>query len=291
MQLSPSYKLFRIFNYCFLFLISLATFVPFYLVVVVSFTLEKSITLKGYQLFPKQLSLAAYETLLSKGSRYIDAYKVSITITVIGTIFAVLITCLLAYAISRKHLRYRNHIAFFVYFTLIFNGGLVPWYIIVSKLGLKDNLLGLILPLLVNAFNVFLIRNYFKAIPDPILESATIDGAGDLRIFFKIVMPLALPGLATITLFYMLAYWNEWFVALMLISDKELYPLQFLLRQILSTVLYATSSQSQITNVGELPAEGIKMATVVLTIGPIIFVYPFIQKYFVKGLIVGAVKG
>lgn len=291
MQISSSYKIFRIFNYAFLFLLSLATFVPFYLVVVVSITLEKSISLKGYQLFPKELSFAAYETLLSKGSRYLDAYKVSISITVIGTIFAVLITCLLAYAISRKHLRYRNHIAFFVYFTLIFNGGLVPWYIIVSKLGLKDSLLGLILPLLVNAFNVFLIRNYFRAIPDAILESATIDGAGDIRVFFRIVMPLALPGIATITLFYMLAYWNEWFIALMLINDKELYPLQFLLRQILSTVLYAASAKSQITNVGDLPAEGIKMATVVLTVGPIIFVYPFIQKYFVKGLIVGAVKG
>ncbi|QGQ99397.1 carbohydrate ABC transporter permease [Paenibacillus psychroresistens] len=291
MQLSPAYKVFRAFNYVFLFIISLATFIPFYLVVVVSFTLEKSISLKGYQLFPRQLSFAAYEALLSKGSRYIDAYKVSVTITVIGTFFAVLITCLLAYAISRKHLRYRNHIAFFVYFTLIFNGGLVPWYIIVGKLGIKDSLLGLILPLLVNAFNVFLIRNYFRAIPDAILESATIDGSGELRTFFRIVLPLALPGLATITLFYMLAYWNEWFVALMLINTKELYPLQFLLRQILSTVLYAASAKSQITNIGELPAEGIKMATVVLTVGPIIFVYPFIQKYFIKGLVVGAVKG
>jgi len=283
--------MFSIINYAFLSALSLAAIVPFYLVIAVSFTSEKSISLKGYQLFPTNLSLQAYEVLLSKGSRFIDAYKISITVSLLGTLLSVLITSLLAYAISRKHLKYRNQIAFFVYITMLFNGGIVPWYIIVSNLGLRDNLLALIVPLLVNAWNVFLIRNYFKGIPDAIMESATIDGAGDLRIFFRIVLPLALPGLATVTLFYMLAYWNDWWNALMLIHTRELYPLQLLLRQVLSTVIYATSSDSMVTNAGELPAEGIKMATCVLTVGPIIFVYPFIQKYFIKGLIVGAVKG
>jgi len=291
LQLSASYKLFRLFNYFVLTLLSLAAFIPFYLVVTVSLTDEKSISLNGYQLFPDKGSLEAYRTLFMNGSTFLQAYKISITITLLGTLLSVLVTCLLAYAISRKHLKYRNKIALFVYFTMLFNGGIVPWYIIVSKLGLVDNILALFVPLLVNAWNVFLIRNYFRAIPDAIMESATIDGAGDLRTFFQIVIPLALPGLATITLFYMLGYWNDWWNALMLINNKELYPLQFLLRQILSTVLYATSSDSMVTNVGQLPAEGIKMATCVLTVGPIIFVYPFIQKFFIKGLILGSVKG
>jgi putative aldouronate transport system permease protein len=195
-----------------------------------------------------------------------------------------------AYSLSRKCLKYRNFFALAFYFTMVFNAGLVPWYIIVTKLGIKDSIWVLILPMCFNPFNMLLMRNYFKSLPDAVIESAKIDGAGEYRIFTGIMLPMALPGLAVITLFYMLSFWNDWWMALLFINDTKLYPLQFLLRKILSNIIFASKNPTMI-NKGAIPQETVKMATCIVTIGPIIFVYPFIQRYFVKGITIGAVKG
>lgn len=282
-------KIFNVINTIFLALVSLITLLPFLIVLSVSFSDERSIAKYGYSIIPKQLSLAAYKGLFGAGSTIFNAYKVTVFITVVGTLLAVLITSMMGYALSRKQLKYKNFFNMLVYIPMVFSGGLVPFYIVLLKLHLSNNIWGLIVPMLFNPFNLFLIRNFFKGLPDSIMESAKIDGAGEFRIFWSIVLRLALPGLATITLFYALAFWNDWTLALLLIDDTRLYPLQYLLRQILSRVTFVATSGAHVT--GNIPAESTKMATVIVTIGPIVLVYPFIQKYFIKGITIGAIKG
>lgn len=283
------YGLFEILNTVFLGLIALATLFPFLIVLGVSFTDESSIAKNGFKILPGKVSLDAYRALFSNGSTIFDAYKVTLFVTIVGTALAVMITCLMGYALSKKYLRYRNIINMFVYIPMVFYGGIVPFFIVLVKLHFTNNIWGLIIPMIFNPFNLFLILNFFRGLPEEIMEAARIDGAGEFRVFWSIAMKLALPGIATITLFYALAFWNEWTLSLYLISDTRLYPLQFLLRQILSRVTYVASSGAQMS--GNIPAESTKMATVILTIGPIVLVYPFIQKYFVKGITIGSVKG
>jgi putative aldouronate transport system permease protein len=283
------FSLFRITNTIFLAVVSILTLFPFLVVLAVSFSDESSIAKNGFRLIPEKWSLGAYR-LLFEGSVVFDAYRISIIVTVAGTIISVLITSMLGYALSRKSLKYRNVLNMIVYIPMIFSGGLVPFYMVLLKLHLKDNILGLILPMLFNPFFMFLILNFFRGLPDAVIESAKIDGAGEFRIYRSIVMRLAAPGIATITLFYALNYWNEWNLALLLINDTRLYPLQYLLRMILMRVSYVGQAAMN-ANVSEIPAESTKMATVIVTIGPIMLVYPFVQKYFIKGITIGAVKG
>ncbi|EMS72922.1 carbohydrate ABC transporter permease [Ruminiclostridium cellobioparum] len=283
------FSLFRITNTIFLAVVSILTLFPFLVVLAVSFSDESSIAKNGFRLIPEKWSLGAYR-LLFEGSVVFDAYRISIIVTVAGTIISVLITSMLGYALSRKSLKYRNVLNMIVYIPMIFSGGLVPFYMVLLKLHLKDNILGLILPMLFNPFFMFLILNFFRGLPDAVIESAKIDGAGEFRIYRSIVMRLAAPGIATITLFYALNYWNEWNLALLLINDTKLYPLQYLLRMILMRVSYVGQAAMN-ANVSEIPAESTKMATVIVTIGPIMLVYPFVQKYFIKGITIGAVKG
>lgn len=280
---------FNIVNTIFLAFVSITTLIPFLIVLTVSFSDETSIAHHGFKLIPERFSLAAYKSIFSNGSTIFDAYKVSFFVTIVGTTIAVLITSLMGYALSRKQLKYRNFFNIFVYIPMVFYGGIVPFYIVLVKLHLTNNIWGLIVPMVFSPFNLFLILNFFRGLPDEIMEAAKIDGAGELRIFWSIAMKLALPGIATITLFYALGFWNDWTLALYLISDTKLYPLQFLLRQIISRVSFIANSQVHIT--GEIPAESTKMATVIVTIGPILLLYPFIQKYFIKGIVIGAVKG
>ncbi len=282
-------SLFKITNTIFLGLVSILTLFPFLIVLVVSFSNESSIAKNGFSLIPEKWSLDAYR-LIFDGSVVFNAYKISIFITVAGTLLSVLLTSMLGYALSRKNLKYRNVLNMIVYIPMIFSGGLVPFYMVLLKLHLKDNILGLILPMLFNPFFMFLILNFFRGLPDAVIESAKIDGAGEFRIYRSIVMRLAAPGIATITLFYALNYWNEWNLALLLINDTKLYPLQYLLRMILMRVTYVGQAAMN-ANVSEIPAESTKMATVIVTIGPIMLVYPFVQKYFIKGITIGAVKG
>lgn len=283
------FSLFDFFNVTFLGIVSIVTLVPFLLVLGSSFSDENSISKYGFSIIPKKFSLAAYKSIFANGSTILNAYKVTLTVTIVGTIVSVAITAMLAYALSRKQLKYKNILNLFIYVPMVFSGGIVPFYIVIHKLGFVDNILGLIIPMVFNPFNFFLLLNFFRGLPNEIIESAKIDGAGEFRILLSIVMKIALPGIATISLFYSLSFWNDWVLSLYLINDTTLYPLQFLLRAIMQRATIIAGSNAHFT--GDIPAESVKMATVIITVGPILLVYPLIQKYFVKGLTIGSVKG
>lgn len=266
---------------------------PMLLVLMISVTDEDAILRNGYSFFPEQFSLYAYKLIFTGGSQVMQSYTISIFVTVVGTLLAVLVTSMAGYTLANKNVKYRNWLALYFFITMIFSAGIVPWYLMNRLLGLTDNILALIIPsLLFSPFNLFLVRNFMNGVPDSLRESATIDGANDITIAFRIYLPLCMPVLATIALFYGLDYWNNWWNAIMLIDSKELYPLQFMLLQLQSeismlnemTMLAGTSDMT-------LPSESVKMATAIVTIGPIVFLYPYLQKYFVKGLVIGSVKG
>ena len=274
-------------------LFTLGCLFPFALMVVSSFMNEKEILSEGYKLFPKELTASAYVFLFKNPKKLIDAYSVTIFITVVGTLFGLLIMSMAGYVLSRKDFKYRNVISFFIYFTTLFSGGLVPTYILmVNYLGLKDNVLAMILPGMVSAWSIFLMRNFMKSIPDSLYESAAIDGAGDFKIYWKIFMPLATPSIATIGLFLSLGFWNEWYNAMLYMQSQVKFPLQFFLQKIVTQAnVQILIQQGAVVNTADIPSESIKMATAVMAIGPIILVYPFVQKYFISGITIGAVKG
>lgn len=276
-------------------IISIFCLLPFFMVISGSLTNEQDIAKYGYGLFPKHIDFIAYKVLLLDMGRIIDAYKISITVTVLGTFFGLLVNSLMAYALSRKNLRYRGFLNLFTLITILFNGGMVPWYIVcVNYMHLKDKLIALIVPYLANAWYIFLLRNFAQSIPAEMHESAKIDGAGEYTIFFKIIFRLMTPALATVGLFTALGYWNDWWLGLMLIDNQKLQPLQLLLRTVVSNITFIKTSPNAAAMaqlVAAIPTEGIKMAICVITIGPVIFLYPFVQRYFVKGIMIGAVKG
>lgn len=272
-------------------LFALFCLLPFLMVIIVSITEEKSITLNGYSFFPKAWSLAAYKMMFGKTSSVPQSYLVTTTATVIGTLIGTLITFGAGYTLASKQCKYRNGLSLYFYFTMVFSAGLVPWYMVSKMIGAFDNMLALIVPsLLFSPFNMFLVRNFVNGIPDALNESARMDGAGEIRIAFQIYLPLCTPVLATITLFYAIGYWNNYFNAVMLVTNRKLYTLQMLLFQIQSEIT-AMSKLTQGAVRANPPKEAFKMATSVVTMGPIILLYPFLQKYFVKGIVVGAVKG
>jgi putative aldouronate transport system permease protein len=274
---------------------ALACLVPFLLMVMGSVTNEEEIVRNGYVLVPHAFADTAWKMLFRDIGRILSGYKVTFIVAGVGTILSLGLTALTAYPLAVPTLKYRNVLAFIAFFTLIFSGGIVPWYIVVTRiLGLRNSYLALIIPYLVNAWNLFLLRNFFRTIPTEIAESARIDGAPELMIFTRLILPLSKAGLATVGLFIALMYWNDWWLGLMLVEDQALFPLQLLLRAIVSNVqfLRSTSSTLFMGDVKDLlPYESVKMATGLITIGPIILLYPFVQKYFVKGIIVGALKG
>ncbi len=272
-------------------LFCLITFVPFILAIIVSISNEDSIIKNGFSFFPEKITLDAYKLALHD-NMILSSYKVTITVTTLGTIAAVVLCAMLGYAMSVKKVKYRNAISFFMFIPMVFNAGLLPWYLICTRvLHIQNSIQALILPMLINPFNVFLLRNYFRTIPDSLAESAEIDGATPFVTFFKIILPLAKPILATVTLFIALAYWNDFTMALWFINKKILYPLQYILYKILSLISFINSGQ--ISSIGSLvkPKESLQMAIFIITIGPIILLYPFVQKYFVKGIMIGSVKG
>lgn len=288
-------KLIKILEYFVVLLISFLCLLPFIMVITGSLSNEQDITKYGYTLFPKHIDLISYRILLLDIKSIANAYRISITVTVAGSLLGLTINSMMAYAMARKSLKYRKFISVYALITIMFNGGMVPWYIIcVNYLHLKDKLIAMIVPYLANAWYIFLLRNYVKSIPDEMHESAKIDGAGEYTIFFKIFIRLMTPALATIGLFTALGYWNDWWLGLMLIDKTNLQPLQLMLRTIVSNIMFlkaSTNSAAMQALVAVLPSEGIKMAICVITIGPIVFLYPFLQKYFVKGIMIGAVKG
>ena len=268
---------------------------PFWLVLSGSLTSEAEIMSSGFGLFPKKIDFTAYKILMTNMSRILNGYKISLIVTVVGTTLTVVVVSLAAWPISQNRVKYHNALNFFVLFTMLFSGGMVPWFIVCrNMLHLTDTIWALILPYVANAWYIFLVRNYYRGIPDELVEAAKIDGAGEYRIFGQIIFPLSKPVLATIALFACLAYWNDWWLGIMLVEKVEMQPLQLLLRTITSNIQFlSTAGNANAVAVASssIPSEAIKMATCIITIGPIILVYPFVQKYFVKGIMVGAVKG
>ncbi|MCC3371912.1 carbohydrate ABC transporter permease [Cohnella sp. REN36] len=289
---SFSEKAFVFFLYGFTGVFALICFLPFWLVVINSFATEASIKQHGYQLFPKDFSLNAYQ-YLAHGKQVASSYLVSTSVTVIGTVLAVLITAMYAYVLAHPKVKYRNVMSFLTYFTMIFGAGLVGFYILIANwLHLKDSLAALILPYLLNPFFAFIMVSFFRTLPYEINEAATVDGANDLSIFFRIILPISKPVIATVGLFYALQYWNDFFLALLFIDDYKLHPLQMMIRQLISNInIGAYVGGSQTTYSQPLPTYGVQLATVCVTIGPVFLLYPMIQKYFVKGITIGALKG
>jgi len=273
-------------------LFSLISILPFWLVVVNSFASESSIKAYGMQLVPKEFSLYAYEFTMA-GKQIASSYLVTVTVTVVGTCLAVLITSMYAYTLAHPRVKYRRILSFLTYFTMVFGAGLVGFYILIANtLGLKDSIWALILPYMLNPFFAFIMVSFFRTLPYEINEAATIDGANDLSIFFRIILPISTPVIATVSLFYALQYWNDFYLALLFIDDYKLHPLQMMIRQIISNVnlsSYVGGSSTMYTQA--VPTYGVQLATVCLTIGPIIFLYPFVQRFFVKGITIGALKG
>lgn len=268
--------------------------IPFIVAISASFSDERMLLRSGYGFLPRGFSLQAYNMLFST-SQIFDSYKVSIFVTVAGTILSMVVTAMMAYPLSVKKLKYRGAISFFAYFTMLFNGGLVPTYMLISKyLGMRDTVWVMILPVLVNPWNLFLLRNFFSAIPAELHESARIDGANDVRILWQIILPVSLPALATVALFYGVAYWNQWYNAMLYIEDSKLFPLQYLIMRMMRNIELMKQMAGQAgfaVDMSSMPSTTSKMATAIVTIGPIIVAYPFAQKYFTSGLIVGSVKG
>ncbi|HFI0354275.1 TPA: carbohydrate ABC transporter permease, partial [Streptococcus suis] len=253
--------------------------------------------INGYSFWPEQWSLAGYEYLFQLKDQIFQALFITFFVTIVGTSLNVFFTVLYAYAISRNSFRYRRFFTLMALFTMLFSAGTIPTYIVMTSfLNLKDTVAALILPMLLSPFNIMVMRSFFrKTIPESIIESARIDGASELRIFFQICLPLTLPGIATIALFTALAFWNDWYNALLYIQSDNLFPLQYLLMKIQANIQYlsenaaaAAAMSSEVA--GALPKEATRMAIVVVSTLPIACLYPFFQRYFVKGLTIGGVK-
>jgi putative aldouronate transport system permease protein len=287
----------RIASHIILTISSALALFPFILLIIASFTDDKVAMDNGYSYFPEKWSISAYVYLFQDLGKYVRAYGMTIFVTFIGTIVCITITSLLAYMLSIKKLPGVKVLNFMVIFTMLFNGGLVPTYMIYTQvLHIKDTMFGLVIPnLLMNAFMIMLVRNYFQhSIPEELYESARIDGAGEFYIFGKLVLPLATPILATVGLMSGIAYWNDWQNGLYYLSkDKSahLYTIQNILNEINTNISFLASNNVGGVNIAEMPTTTARMAIAVIGILPVLIIYPFFQKYFAKGLVMGAVKG
>lgn len=277
--------------------VALSCVLPFFFIIILSLTKESDITTYGYQFWPKHWTFASYEYLARMSNQLLTSLGASIFITVIGTIMNSLFSSTYAYAISRKDFAFARFFTIFALVSMLFTPGMVPTYLVVTQmLGLKDNIWAIILPQAFGVYNVLIMRTYFKtSISESILESARVDGAGELKIFWDIVVPLAIPGIATISLFTCLSLWNDWFNAMLYLTDTKFIPLQYLLVQIQNNIQYMTQAMTQGGGTAmagaSIPTEGMKFAVVVIATLPIALTYPFFQKYFVKGMQIGGVKG
>lgn len=275
---------------------SILAIVPFWLLVAASFSDSDYAIVKGYRFFPEEISFEAYEYILQQWDQIGRAYLVTITVTVIGTVAGIMITSMLAYGLSQQKLPGGKVIFAMILLTMLFSGGIVPQYMIYNNvLHLKNTILGLILPnLLLNGFTVVLVRNYFQqSIPPELSEAMQIDGAGTFYIFFKLVLPLSTPILATVGLMNAVAYWNDWNNGLYYITDNKLYSMQQLLNEMNNNINFLTNNASSLqgVDVSALPTATMRLAIAVVAIIPVLLVYPFFQKYFAKGITMGAVKG
>lgn len=288
-------SIFNILAYTLVTLFALLCVIPFYLIVIGSFTKESTIVTQGYSFFlnASNFSLEAYKMALKNPESIVHAYGITIFVTVVGTVISIFITTMTGYVLSRPDFPWRNGISFFFFFTTLFSGGLVPWYLLCTTyLHFTNHIYSLIIPGLFSVWNMIIAKSFMKGIPFELTEAAKIDGAGDFFIYLRIIMPMAKPLVATLTLFVALAYWNDWYNCMLFMSTGDNWNLQYTLQNILnsSEALKRIANQTGM-QVGQMPSEGLKLSMTVIATGPIVLLYPFLQKYFVKGLTLGAVKG
>ena len=280
-------------GYIFVTFYSVCCILPFLIIIGTSFTREEIIRAEGVQLIPKEATLKAYEMVCKSGAIWYS-YALTITLTVVGTFVGLSIIAMTGYALQRKDFPFRNGISFFIYFTSLFQAGLAPYYLLMTQTyHLKDSYFAVLLPLLMSPWLIILMKNFVKSIPHEITESGKIDGAGDMKIFTALILPMLKPALATIGLFLALGYWNEWYQSSLFLSSKvTTVPLQYNLYKVVNEVQSLKNSVAgQFIQLSDIPTESLKMATAVMATGPIVFLYPFVQKYFIGGITVGAVKG
>lgn len=280
-----------------LILLSVIAVAPFLLLLSSSLTRESTLVQEGYRFIPKDFSLYSYQYLFQSGGKIFRAYGITILVTVVGTTLGVLMTTMFAYPLSRRELPHRKFFSFFVFFTMLFSGGLVPAYMMWSQtFHIKNTLFALIIPgLLMNGFYIIMMRSFFTAnIPDALIEAARIDGCGEYRILFQIVMPLSLPMMVTLILMMGLGYWNDWMNSLYYVTDESLFSIQAILNTIITNIQFITSGAGSLASnvdMSKLPSVGVRMAIAIVGIIPVLVIYPFFQKYFIRGIVVGGVKG
>ena len=285
-------RAFDVLNVFLIFIATLAFLIPFWIVLATSFLSPEEAARRGvFTLFPQNFYLHSYEVLLSSGSIIYTAYANTLIRIVVGTFLNLCFTIPLAYGLSKKSLPGRTAITGFVFFTMLFSGGLIPGYLLVKGIGIYNTLWALILPGLVSTWNMLLMRNFFTQIPDSLEESAMIDGASVTSVILKIILPLSLPSIATIALFYAVGHWNSWFDAAMFLSNAKLYPVQIILRNVVVQLSSQNLNALIMSDSNPPPAQTMKCAVIIVTTVPILFIYPFVQRYFIKGMLVGSVKG
>lgn len=283
----------NIVGYVLVGLFALICVIPFYLIIVASFTPETSLIRDGYPVILKEFDVQSYLLCLKNPVSILMAYGTTIGVTLVGTVLAVFIATMTGYVLSRKDFPWRNQISFFFFFTTLFNGGLVPWYMLcVRHLNMKNSYFALILPLVFSVWNMIIAKSFMAGVPAAISESAKIDGANDFVIFIRLIIPLSKPLIATLSLFSALAYWNDWYNCMLFITNESMFDLQYYLQRMLGSAeaMRIVAEKSGIA-LPSVPLEGMKMAMTVIATGPIVLLYPFVQRYFVKGLTIGAVKG
>lgn len=284
-------RIFDSINTTLLLLFALITVIPFIYVIAGSFATQKELLLRGFILFPTEFTFDAYKYIFSTPT-LVRSLLVTVYITVAGTLINIFFTCLMAYPLARKDMDFRKPILMLVVFTMLFSGGMIPTFLVVKDLGMIDTYWSLLIPGAISAFNLIIIRNFFQQLPDGLEESAKIDGCNDLGIFLKIVLPLSMPAIATFSLFYAVGHWNTFFSAVLYINDNTKWPIQILLRQI---VILASGGIGDSTvmeaDYVTPPDQAVKMAVIVVSTLPILLVYPFLQKHFAKGVLLGSVKG
>jgi putative aldouronate transport system permease protein len=295
--LSRGERAFKIVSYTVMLVAAIAALLPFVLIFAASFTDEQTLLNTGYRFFPRKVSMVAYQYMKSRMTVILRSYGVSVLVTAVGTLGSLILTASLAYPLSRKDFKYRNILSFLVFFTLLFSGGITPAYIMWSRVfHIRNSIWALIVPnFLMNGFNVILVKNYYSnSIPISMIEAAKLDGAGEIRILLSVIVPLSVPVLVTVGLFSGITYWNDWINCLYYVDEPRLFGIQNLLVRMMNNIQFLNSGQASSyvqSGTVALPSTAIRMAMAVIGVLPILVIYPFLQKYLIKGVVLGAVKG
>ena len=278
----------------FLIVLCIACILPLWSIISISLSTESDILENGYKLIPEHLSLQGYEFVFKNPKSILNGYKVTTFVTVVGSVLGLLVSAMIAYPLSRPDFAYRKGVSFYLTFTMLFNGGMIPTYLVMTELlHLRDSVWALILPYLANVWHIFLLRTFFSTIPFSLVEAAKIDGSSEFRIFWSIIIPLAKTGLVTVLLFYVLIYWNDWYLSLLYIVSEDKLSLQYLLSRMMNNLDFISKNMGVMpagVSVKDLPKEATRMAMCIIAAGPMLFAFPFFQRYFVKGITLGSVK-